>query len=422
MNPFIEDLRKRGILQEMTPGLEEELDKGMVSGYIGFDPTSDSLHIGNLAQLILLKRFQNFGHKPYVIIGVATAQIGDPSGKANERQLMDKDTIYENYRNISLQITKYLDFHSTSPNVGVEFPNSGWMEAFPFLEFIRDIGKHITVGYMLAKDSVKSRLENGLSFTEFSYQLIQAYDFYWLNGAMDVKLQMGGSDQWGNITTGIDLIRKRDEGQAFGLVTSLVTKTDGTKFGKTESGNIWLDPKKTSPYQFYQYWLNLSDDDAIKMFPIFSLMDMESISLLIERHYKNTSSKIIQNWLADEMTELVHGKEAYERVKIASNTLFGKGTLEVLKEMDESLLLESLFGVPQVKVSKNLIGSDVITFLQTSGIFPSKSEARKMIANNGVSINKEKVDDKFLLKNENLLHEKYLLVQKGKKYTLAIFS
>ena len=423
MNPFLQDLKQRGLLQDITPGLEEQLNKEMTSGYIGFDPTADSLHIGNLAQIILLRRFQKAGHKPYVLIGGATGLIGDPSGKANERSLLMEEAVDDNSMAIQIQLKKLLDFSEDLPNCAVLKNNESWTAHKTFLDFIREVGKYITVSYMLSKDSVKSRLENGLSFTEFSYQLIQAYDFYYLYRKFGVKLQMGGSDQWGNITTGIDYIHKRIGKTVFAFVSPLVTKNDGSKFGKSEKGNIWLDRKKTSPYQFYQSWLNLTDEDAIKLLPIFSMHDMESISSGIEKHKQSPNSRLLQFWLAAEMTELVHSKEDLDQARESSEILFGKGPIEALQKLPETRLTDILQGIPSAESGKNVLNGevDVITFLFETGIFSSKGEARKMIANNGVSINKERITDKFLIKKENLLHDKYLLVQKGKKFHYVQF-
>jgi len=421
MNSFIQDLKQRGLLQEMTPRLEEQLNKEMTSAYIGFDPTSDSLHIGNLAQIILLKRFQKAGHKPYILIGGATGLIGDPSGKANERSLLMEEAVMDNSIDIQKQLKKLLDFSEDLPNCAVLKNNESWIAHKTFLDFIREVGKYITVSYMLSKDSVKSRLENGLSFTEFSYQLIQAYDFYYLYRKFGVKLQMGGSDQWGNVTTGIDYIHKRIGETVFACVSPLVTKKDGSKFGKTESGNIWLDPKKTTPYQFYQYWLNLADEDAEKMMYTFSLKEWEEILWLVNKHKLNTDAKLLQKVLAAEMTELVHSKEDLEQAQQSSILLYGSNTIEGLKSLSEEKLLDIFKGIPKSQVSINLLDNNIITFLFETGIFPSKGEARKMIANNGVSINKERITDKFLIKKENLLYDKYLLVQKGKKFHYVQF-
>ncbi len=422
---LIAELRERGLLQDVMPGTEEQLNKEMTSGYIGFDPTADSLHIGSMLQITLLMRLQRAGHKPYALIGGATGMIGDPSGKSAERNLLDVDTINRNCAGIQKQLSKFLDFSSDAPNGAVLVNNYEWFKDFSFLDFIRDIGKHITVNYMLAKDSVQKRLETGMSFTEFTYQLIQGYDSYYLNAHHNVKLQMGGSDQWGNIVTGTELIRRKGGGEAFALISPLITKSDGSKFGKSESGNVWLDAERTSPYQFYQFWLKLPDADAEKMSLIFSFKPIGEIKAVIEEHRKAPHLRLLQKMLADEITTLVHSEADLAFAKQASEILFSNTSVDALKALNEKQLLEVMDGVPQVNGAKDALveGIDIISFLAESGVFPSKGEARKMLQSNGVSINKEKVGPEFKLQQEHLLNEKYMLIQKGKSnYTLAIFG
>ncbi len=422
---LIAELRERGLLQDVMPGTEEQLNKEMTSGYIGFDPTADSLHIGSMLQITLLMRLQRAGHKPYALIGGATGMIGDPSGKSAERNLLDVDTINRNCAGIQKQLSKFLDFSSDAPNGAVLVNNYEWFKDFSFLDFIRDIGKHITVNYMLAKDSVQKRLETGMSFTEFTYQLIQGYDSYYLNAHHNVKLQMGGSDQWGNIVTGTELIRRKGGGEAFALISPLITKSDGSKFGKSESGNVWLDAERTSPYQFYQFWLKLPDADAEKMSLIFSFKPIEEIKAVIEEHRKAPHLRLLQKMLADEITTLVHSEADLAFAKQASEILFSNTSVDALKALNEKQLLEVMDGVPQVNGTKDALveGIDIISFLAESGVFPSKGEARKMLQSNGVSVNKEKVGPDLKLLQEHLLNEKYMLIQKGKSnYTLAIFD
>lgn len=426
---FIEELRWRGMLHDMMPGTEEQLQKEMTTAYVGFDPTADSLHIGSLAPIMLLKRYQMAGHKPLALVGGATGMIGDPSGKSQERNLLNEETLQKNLDGIKAQLSKFLDFESGAENQAVMVNNYDWMKEISFLEFIRDVGKHITVNYMMAKESVKKRLnpeaKTGMSFTEFTYQLVQGYDFYWLNQHMNCKLQMGGSDQWGNITTGTELIRRKSEGDAFALTIPLIKKADGSKFGKTESGNVWLDPKLTSPYKFYQFWLNTSDEDAETYIKVFTLLNKEEVDELVAKHNEAPHMRELQKKLAEEVTVLVHSREDYETAVEASQILFGRGTAENLKKLDEDTFLSVFEGVPQFKVAKTEIeaGVNVVDLLSDSAsVFPSKGELRRTIKGNGLSINKAKISDQELVVNSDLLiGGKYILVQKGKKnYYLLI--
>lgn len=421
---LIEDLRERGLLHDIMPGTEDQLNKEMTAGYIGFDPTADSLHIGSMLQITLLMRLQKAGHKPYVLVGGATGMVGDPSGKSAERNLLDAATIEHNIAGQKKQLQKFLDFNSDAANAAVMVNNYDWFKEFSFLDFIRDAGKHITVNYMLSKDSVQKRLETGMSFTEFSYQLIQGYDFYYLNKNHNVKLQMGGSDQWGNIVTGTELIRRKGGSDAFALVSPLITKSDGSKFGKTEGGNVWLDAERTSPYQFYQYWLKLSDADAEKMIYIFSFKPVTEIKALIEEHRGATHLRMLQKALADELTTLVHSAEDLEFAKKASEILFGKSTFDLLQTLTERQLLDIMDGVPQVHSNLASLepGLDIQTFLATSGILASRGEAKRLLQNNGISVNKQKVGVDHIIKSSDLLNNKYLLLQKGKEFTLVIFE
>jgi len=418
MKDFVEELRWRGMVHDMMPGTQEELNKGMTAAYIGFDPTADSLHIGNMVQIMTLVHFQQCGHRPIALVGGATGMVGDPSGKSTERNLLDEDTLNHNLSCVKKQLESFLSFEGE--NAAEMVNNYDWFKEFNFLDFIRDVGKHITVNYMMAKDSVKSRLESGLSFTEFSYQLVQGYDFYYLWKNKNAKLQLGGSDQWGNIVTGTELIRRKGQGEAFAMTTPLITKADGSKFGKSEGGNIWLDAEKTSPYKFYQYWINASDEDVVKYIKIFSLRGREEIESLITQHQEAPHLRLLQRTLAEEVTERVHSKEDLDTAIKASSILFGKSTTEDLESLDEKTLLQVFEGVPQTEVSKVEfeVAADVTTFLSDTTrntIFKSKGEARKMIQGGGVSINKTKVlapDQKLKI---NLLQGKYLLAQKGKK-------
>lgn len=423
---FIPELQQRGLLQDIIPGTEEQLAKEMTSGYVGFDPTADSLHIGSMLPIILLMHMQRAGHKPYALIGGATGMIGDPTGKSAERNLLDNDTLQHNIKGIRKQLQKFLDFDATLPNAAELVNNFDWFKDFSFLDFIRDVGKHITVNYMMAKDSVQKRLEYGLSFTEFSYQLIQGYDFYYLHQNKDIKLQFGGADQWGNILTGNELIRRKGGGDAFAFTCPLLKKADGGKFGKTESGNIWLDRDKTSPYKFYQYWLQVSDDDVKNLIKIFTFIPVEEINVLIQEHEAAPHLRSLQKRLADEITTMVHSAEDLEFAKQASDILFGKSTTEALVQLDEKQLLEVMDGVSQVTFSRSALkeGVDFVQFLADTGVFASKGEAKKMLQSGGISINKEKVEDAaLLLQEQHLLNDKYTLIQKGKKqYYLAVFE
>lgn len=423
---LITELQERNLLQDIIPGTQEQLNKEMTSGYVGFDPTADSLHVGNLVPITLLMRLQRAGHKPYALVGGATGMIGDPSGKSQERNLLDMESIMHNCECIRRQLGKFIDFNDSVPNAAVMVNNYDWFKNFTFLEFIRDTGKHISVNYMLAKDSVKNRLETGMSFTEFTYQLIQGFDFYHLNTTKNVLLQMGGADQWGNIVTGTELIRRKGGGDAFAFTCKLITKSDGSKFGKSESGNVWLDRDKTSPYQFYQFWMKMPDADAAKMALVFSFKPVAELKALITEHETAPHLRKLQKALADEMTIMVHNEEDLAFAKQASDILFGQSSVEVLRSLNEQQLLEVMEGVPQVTGTKAALGEglDLITFLAESGVFASKGEAKKMLQNGGVSINKEKVTAlDFKITNDHLLNGQYMLVQKGKSnYTLATFS
>jgi tyrosyl-tRNA synthetase len=414
---LIAELKWRGMLQDIVPGTEEQLSREMTAGYIGFDPTADSLHIGNLVPILLLVHLQKAGHKPFALLGGATGMVGDPSGKSEERNLLDEATLNHNLQSIRIQLEKFLDFNQAIPNAAEMVNNYDWFREIHFLDFIRDVGKHITVNYMTAKDSVKKRLEgsSGMSFTEFSYQLVQGYDFYWLYNNRNCKLQMGGSDQWGNITTGAELIRRKSGGEAFAFTCPLLTRSDGGKFGKTEKGNIWLDAAKTSPYQFYQFWLNASDVDAAKWIRIFTFLSREEIQSLIETHHNNPSERLIQKVLAKEVTIFIHGISEYERALVTTEKLFNQtGDAENFSEQD----LHALEGIVKSNYAVSEINQrvDVVRFLVETGILPSKGEARKLIQNGGISINRNKVENiQFNVGPELILHEKYILVQKGKK-------
>ena len=422
---FTEELKWRGMIHDMMPGTEAQLNKEMTSAYVGIDPTADSLHIGHLVSIMMLKHFQKSGHKPLALIGGATGMIGDPSGKSEERNLLDEKVLRHNQDCIKTQLLKFLDFEISNQNCAEIVNNYDWMKEFSFLGFLRDVGKHLTVNYMMAKDSVKKRLETGLSFTEFSYQLVQGYDFLWLYEHKNCKLQMGGSDQWGNITTGTELIRRKNGGEAFALTCPLITKADGGKFGKTEQGNIWLDPEKTSPYKFYQFWLNCSDEDSSKYIRIFTMFSKEEIEAFEIQHNEAPHLRILQKTIAKDLTIRVHSEEDYNAAIEASEILFGKGTTETLQRMSEETLLSVFEGVPQCEVAYSDIENELnlVDFLsEKTGIFPSKGEARRMLKDNGVSINKEKVSESTVLNARMLLNLKYLLVQKGKKnYFLVKF-
>jgi tyrosyl-tRNA synthetase len=423
---LIEELRWRGMIQDMMPGTEELLAKEMVSGYIGFDPTSDSLHIGSLVPILLLVHLQNAGHKPYALVGGATGMVGDPSGKSEERNLLSEEVLLHNQEGVRKQLEKFLDFDAAKKNAAVMVNNYDWFKEINFLSFIRDAGKHITVNYMMAKDSVKKRLEGdtGMSFTEFTYQLIQGYDFYWLYQNKNCKLQMGGSDQWGNITTGTELIRRKTGGEAFAFTCPLIKKADGGKFGKTEKGNIWLDPKKTSPYQFYQFWLNASDEDAKGWIKIFTLLPVAQIDALLTEHEAAPHLRLLQKKLAECLTTWVHSSADYDFAVKASEILFGNATTEVLQSLNETELLQVMEGVPTAKISKASLanGYDLIDLLVETNIFPSKGEAKKMFVAGGLGLNKTKIaPEKTSVNAQDLLQGKYLLLQKGKKnYYLVI--
>lgn len=427
MNNFIDELQWRGMLQDMTPDLEQHLKEGMRSAYLGFDPTADSLHIGHLVGVMTLLHFQRAGHKPFALVGGATGMIGDPSFKSAERNLLDKASLDHNVECLKNQLAKFLNFDEGLTNKAELVNNHDWMAEFSFLAFIRDVGKHITVNYMMAKDSVKRRLEegSGLSFTEFSYQLIQGYDFFHLWKNQGVSIQLGGSDQWGNIVTGTELIRKMEGGHAFALTVPLITKSDGAKFGKTESGSIWLDPEKTSPYAFYQFWLNVSDEDASKYIRIFTLLDQKTIQQLEKEHLEAPHLRFLQKEIAKEVTCMIHGEKEYEMALKASSILFGKSSTEDLAALDERTFLQVFEGVPQVNISREVFEekSNLVDLLSEKShgiIFPSKGEARKMIQGGGVSINKEKITDPAADAVFPLLQNKYLLVQKGKKQYFII--
>jgi tyrosyl-tRNA synthetase len=420
---FVDELKWRGMIHDIMPGTAELLQKEKTSGYIGFDPTADSLHIGHMVQVMLLVHFQRAGHTPVALVGGATGMIGDPSGRSEERSLLDEPTLRKNEEGIKKQLAKFLDFGSDRLNRAVMVNNYDWMKEYSFLGFIRDIGKHITVNYMMSKDSVKKRLgtesKEGMSFTEFSYQLVQGTDFLHLYNTLGCKLQMGGSDQWGNIVTGTELIRRKTGGEAFALTCPLITKSDGSKFGKTEAGNVWLDPDKTTPYQFYQFWLNVSDEDAIRYIKIFTILDRKTIDDLVSRHHEAPHERILQKKLAEEITVMVHSREEYEGAVEASQILFGKGTTESLKRMNENTFLSVFEGVPIFDVKKELITAGVsvadLCAVHTK-VFTSKGELRRLIQGGGLSINREKVEDADAkVSREMLLNGKYLLVQKGKK-------
>ena len=416
---FVEELRWRGMIHDMTPGTEDQLTKEITAGYVGFDPTADSLHIGNLVQIMILVHFQRCGHKPLALVGGATGMVGDPSGKSAERNLLSEDVLQHNQACVKTQLEKFLDF-SPGANAAEMVNNYNWFKDFRFLDFIRDVGKHITINYMLAKDSVQKRLESGLSFTEFSYQLVQGYDYYWLFKNKNCKIQMGGSDQWGNIVTGTELIRRKDGGDAFALTTPLITKADGTKFGKTEQGNVWLDAKKTSPYKFYQYWLNASDEDAANFIKIFTLFEKGEIDALIAEHHQAPHLRKLQQVLAKDITIRVHSQADYDSAVKASNILFGNSTTEELQSLDEETLLAVFEGVPQTSISTTEFEkcenvTDLLSVATQGLVFKSKGEARKMIQGGGVSINKIKVDDPNGKVKGDLLQDRYLLAQKGKK-------
>lgn len=426
---FVEELKWRGMIHELMPGTEEQLQKELTSGYVGIDPTADSLHIGHLVGVMILKHFQRAGHRPLALIGGATGMIGDPSMKSQERNLLDEETLRRNQEGIKKQLAKFLDFESDAPNKAVLVNNYDWMKDYSFLNFIRDIGKHITVNYMMAKDSVKKRLNGesseGMSFTEFSYQLLQGYDYLHLYNQYGCRIQMGGSDQWGNITTGTELIRRKTGGEAFALVCPLITKADGTKFGKTESGNVWLDRRYTSPYKFYQFWLNVSDADAERYIKIFTSLSKEEIEALATAQKEAAHLRPLQKKLAEELTVMVHSKEDYDQAVKASAILFGNSTADDLKTLDEETLLQVFEGVPQYEISKadladGIHASELLT--QTAAVFPSKGEMKKLVQSGGVMINKNKLESaEESIDLSYLIGGKYILAQKGKKnYFLLI--
>jgi len=420
MTNFVEELKWRGMLHDIMPGTEEQLNKESTSGYIGFDPTADSLHVGHLVQIMTLIHFQLAGHKPYALVGGATGMVGDPSGKSAERKLLSEDMLFHNVACIESQLAKFLNF-SDGPNTAVMVNNYDWFKGISFLNFIRDVGKHITVNYMMAKDSVKKRIEGetGMSFTEFSYQLVQGFDFYHLWKEHQCLVQMGGSDQWGNIVTGTELIRRKAQGEAFAITTNLIKKSDGTKFGKTESGAVWLDPKRTSPYKFFQFWLNSSDEDTTSWIRIFTLLSQQEIETLEAEHLLAPHLRILQKALAKEVSTKVHSKEAYETAVEASAILFGNPSAEAFAALEEATFLEIFEGVPQYNLSVSLLNNS-LSFIdllaEHTQIFPSKGEARKMLQGGGVSLNKQKIEDSNLVIDAtHLLNQKYLMVQKGKK-------
>jgi len=420
---FVEELRWRGMLAQIMPGTEELLQREMVTAYLGTDPTADSLHIGHLCGIMMLRHLQRCGHKPIILVGGATGMIGDPSGKSQERNLLNDETLRHNQECIKAQVAKFLDFEGSEPNKAEIVNNYDWMKDFTFLDFAREVGKHITVNYMMAKESVQQRLNgtarDGLSFTEFTYQLLQGYDFLYLYQHKGVKLQLGGNDQWGNMTTGTELIRRTlgNEVETFALTCPLITKADGKKFGKTESGNVWLDPKRTTPYRFYQFWLNVSDEEAEKYIKIFTSLDKETIDALIEEHRQDPGRRVLQRRLGEEVTVMVHGREALDMAIEASGILFGKSTKEALERLDEETFLDVFSGVPQFSVSRDALGQPAVElFTQAAAVFPSKGEMRKLVQGGGVSLNKEKLTafDRPVTADD-LIDGKYLLVQKGKK-------
>lgn len=419
---FVKELEWRGLLHDLMPDTESFLSNTSAKGYIGFDPTADSLHIGSLVQIIILMHFQKAGHTPIVLVGGATGMIGDPSGKSNERNLLDQQTLEKNCRGIQTQLEQFLNFDSSIENPAVVVNNYDWMKSYTLIDFSRDVGKHLTVNYMMAKESVKKRLgadsKVGMSFTEFTYQLLQGYDFLHLYNTMDCKLQMGGSDQWGNITTGTELIRRKEGGKAYALTCPLIKKADGSKFGKTEEGNVWLDKSRTSPYKFYQFWLNTSDEDALSYIKIFTFLSREVIEEKIQEHQNAPHLRLLQKTIAEEVTTLVHGKEAYLKAVEASQILFGKTTGDSLQRLDSQTFLELFEGVPQAEVSRALIdaGLDLIAALATeTGFLSSNGEARRALKENAISVNQVKVDENFTLGAKDLIAAQYILLRRGKK-------
>jgi len=414
---FVEELRWRGMIHDMMPGTEEQLNKEMTVAYVGIDPTADSLHIGHLVSIMMLKHLQAAGHKPIALVGGATGMIGDPSFKSAERKLLTTEEIQHNVDGIRKQLSKFLDFEN-GENAAELLNNYDWMKDYLFLDFIRDVGKHITVNYMMAKDSVKKRMETGISFTEFSYQLLQGYDFLTLYRTKGCKLQMGGSDQWGNITTGTELIRRMEGGEAFALTCPLITKADGTKFGKTEGGNVWLDPEKTSPYKFYQFWLNCSDEDSVKYIRIFTMLSKEEIEALEAEHAQAPHLRLLQKALAKELTIRVHSQKDYEQAVAASEILFGKGTTEQLQQLDKSTIASVFEGVPQFTIAKSKVesGIDVVDLLAVeTNVFASKGEIKRALKENSISINKTKIPEGYNVTAKDILAGSYIVVQKGKK-------
>ena len=428
MKNFIEELRWRGMIQDIMPETEQHLMEGLRAAYVGIDPTADSLHIGHLVGVMMLRHFQNCGHKPYALVGGATGMIGDPSGKSAERNLLTEEVLAHNIKGIQKQLAKFLDFESEAPNRAELVNNYDWMKEFSFLSFIRDIGKHITVNYMMAKDSVKKRFDpnentDGMSFTEFSYQLLQGYDFLHLYRQKGLTLQMGGSDQWGNITTGTELIRRIAGGKAYALTCPLITKADGTKFGKSEGGNVWLDAEKTSPYKFYQYWINVSDEDAQRYIKIFTMLSREEIEQLISEHQAAPHLRVLQNKLAEELTTLVHGREELQKAQKASQILFGNSTSDDLRQLDAKTFLEVFDGVPQAEVTCAEIaaGLDMIAALSAkTGFIASNSEARRALKEKSIAVNKEKVEESYIIAEKDIIDDKFVLLQRGKKNYFVI--
>ncbi|MFC2681282.1 MAG: tyrosine--tRNA ligase [Capnocytophaga leadbetteri] len=428
MKNFIEELRWRGMIQDIMPETEQHLMEGLRAAYVGIDPTADSLHIGHLVGVMMLRHFQNCGHKPYALVGGATGMIGDPSGKSAERNLLTEEVLAHNIKGIQKQLAKFLDFESEAPNRAELVNNYDWMKEFSFLSFIRDIGKHITVNYMMAKDSVKKRFDpnentDGMSFTEFSYQLLQGYDFLHLYRQKGLTLQMGGSDQWGNITTGTELIRRIAGGKAYALTCPLITKADGTKFGKSEGGNVWLDAEKTSPYKFYQYWINVSDEDAQRYIKIFTMLSREEIEQLISEHQAAPHLRVLQNKLAEELTTLVHGREELQKAQKASQILFGNSTSDDLRQLDAKTFLEVFDGVPQAEVTRAEIaaGLDMIAALSAkTGFIASNSEARRALKEKSIAVNKEKVEESYIIAEKDIIDDKFVLLQRGKKNYFVI--
>ena len=428
MKNFIEELRWRGMIQDIMPETEQHLMEGLRAAYVGIDPTADSLHIGHLVGVMMLRHLQNCGHKPYALVGGATGMIGDPSGKSAERNLLTEEVLAHNIKGIQKQLAKFLDFESEAPNRAELVNNYDWMKEFSFLSFIRDIGKHITVNYMMAKDSVKKRFDpnentDGMSFTEFSYQLLQGYDFLHLYRQKGLTLQMGGSDQWGNITTGTELIRRIAGGKAYALTCPLITKADGTKFGKSEGGNVWLDAEKTSPYKFYQYWINVSDEDAQRYIKIFTMLSREEIEQLISEHQAAPHLRVLQNKLAEELTTLVHGREELQKAQKASQILFGNSTSDDLRQLDAKTFLEVFDGVPQAEVTRTDIaaGLDMIAALSAkTGFIASNSEARRALKEKSIAVNKEKVEESYIIGEKDIIDDKFVLLQRGKKNYFVI--